>query len=121
MAKHHSLEEKRAAIELRKAGVPLKMIRDQLKMNLRTVQRLFAAAKQPSFVVTKRKVGTGTKSTISQATLTTMRRKLTKDPTLTAKELTVGAESMACVESMARRRFAADTAPTVHFLNDFFS
>ena len=49
MAKHHSLEEKRAAIELRKAGVPLKMIRDQLKMNLRTIQRLFAAAKQPSF------------------------------------------------------------------------
>ena len=34
---------------------------------------------------------------------------------------TVGAESMARTESMARRRFAADTAASVHFLKDFFS
>ena len=34
---------------------------------------------------------------------------------------TVGAESMAHTESMARRRFAADTTAPVHFLKDFFS
>ena len=34
---------------------------------------------------------------------------------------TVGAESMARTESMARRRFAADTTAPVHFLKDFFS
>ena len=34
---------------------------------------------------------------------------------------TVGAESMAHAESMARRRFAANTAAPVHFLKDFFS
>ena len=34
---------------------------------------------------------------------------------------TVGTESMVRAESMARRRFAADTADSVHFLKDFFS
>ena len=33
---------------------------------------------------------------------------------------TVGAESMAHAESMARRRFAAAAAAPVHFLKDFF-
>ena len=34
---------------------------------------------------------------------------------------TVGEESMARAESMAHRRFASDTAASVHFLKFFFS
>ena len=81
MAKHHSEEEKRSAIELRKAGVPLKKIRDQLKMTERTLRRILTnAANHPLFPVPKRKFGTGRKSTINQATLSTMRRHLSRDP-----------------------------------------
>ena len=86
--KSYTTEEKRVAIELRKAGVPLKNIRDQLGMNGRSLRRILAhAAKHPSLPVSKRKIGTGRKSTVSQSTLTAMRRQLTRDPTLSAKQL----------------------------------
>jgi len=87
MGRHLSAETKHAAMELRKAGVPLQKIRDQLQLNEQTLRRLLTAAKRPSFVALKRKVGTGRKSTISEAILATMRRKLVRNPTLTAKEL----------------------------------
>jgi hypothetical protein len=56
-------------------------------MHERTLRRFLTAAKRPSFVALKRKVGTGWKSTISEATLATMRRKLARNLALTAKEL----------------------------------
>ncbi len=39
------MEEKRAAIELWKASVPLKKIREQLSMNERTLRRILSHAK----------------------------------------------------------------------------
>ena len=86
--RHTSVETKRVAIELRKAGVALSKIRAQLQLPERTLRRILTEAKPPAFVVLKRKVGTGGKqSTVSAATLATMKRKLTRIPTLTAKDL----------------------------------
>ena len=51
--KSFTTEEKRVAIVLRKEGVPLKNIRDQLGMNERSLRRILAhAAKHPSLPVT---------------------------------------------------------------------
>ena len=86
--KNFTTEEKRSAIELRKAGVPLKAIRDQLSMSKNSLRRILAhAASHPSLPVSKRKIGTGRKSTVSQATLTAMRKHLNRDPTLSARQL----------------------------------
>ncbi len=83
-----SAEEKHSAIELRKAGVSLTKIRSQLKMSETTLRRILKHPQDhPLFPVPKRKIGTGKKSTISQPTLTKMRKHLIRDPTLTAKQL----------------------------------
>ena len=86
--KNFSMEEKRAAIELKKAGVPLKKIREQMAMSERSLRRILAhAANHPSLPVANRKTGSGRKSTVSQATLTAMRKHLKRDPTLSARQL----------------------------------
>ena len=57
---HFSMEDKRVAVELWKAGVPLKNIREQLKMSERSLRRILAHAKSnPSLPVKKRKIGSG--------------------------------------------------------------
>ena len=57
---HFSMEDKRVAVELWKAGVPLKNIREQLKMSERSLRRILAHAKSnPSLPVKKQKIGSG--------------------------------------------------------------
>ena len=88
--KTFSAEDKRAAIELNKANVPLKKIREQLKMSKNTLIRILAHARaNPSFPVSKRKVGTGRKAVIQHETLSLVKRHLQRDPCLTAKRLKV--------------------------------
>ena len=87
-AQNFSTEEKRAAIELRKAGISLKKIRAQLQMSESSLRRILThAANHPTCPVTQRKVGTGRKSTVGQATLTAMRKHLRRDRTLSARQL----------------------------------
>ena len=85
---HFSLETKRVAIELWKAKVPLKSIRAQLSMSESTLRRILAFAKKnPTLPVKKRKTGTGRKSTITPATIQTMKNILKSNPTVTARGL----------------------------------
>ncbi len=57
-------------------------------MSERSLRRILAhATKHPSLPVAKRKIGTGRNSIISQATLTTMKKHLARDPKLSAKSL----------------------------------
>jgi hypothetical protein len=86
--KHFSREDKRVAIELSKAGVPLKRVRDQLKISEASLRRVLAHAQNnPSDPIAERKKGTGRKSTINQATLSLMKKHLVRVPTLSAKKL----------------------------------
>ncbi len=58
--KHFTAEDKRVAIELRKAGVPLKKIRDQLQISAASLKRVLAHARNnPDSPVVQRKKGTG--------------------------------------------------------------
>ena len=87
-AKNFTVEDKRVAIGLWKGGLPLSKIREQLQMSKASLKRSLATArKNPTLPVAKRKVGTGRKSTINQEILRLMRKKLVKDPTLSAKQL----------------------------------
>ena len=87
-AKNFTVEDKRVAIGLWKGGLPLSKIREQLQMSKASLKRILATArKNPTLPVAKRKVGTGRKSTINQEILRLMRKKLVKDPTLSAKQL----------------------------------
>ena len=86
--KQFTAEDKRVAIELRKAGVPLKKIRDQLQISAASLKRVLAhARKNPDSPVAQRKKGTGRKSTVDKETLDLMKKKLDKEPTLSAKNL----------------------------------
>jgi hypothetical protein len=61
-----SMEDKRVAVELWKAKVPLKRIREQLGMSEATLRRVLDhAKKRPSCPVKKRKPGSGKKKIIS--------------------------------------------------------
>ena len=83
-----SQDTKRAAVELWKAKVPLKNIREQLQMNERTLRRVLAAAKaSPEDPVPKRKKTSGRPAKVMATTLIVMRRHLVRDPTLTAGQL----------------------------------
>ncbi len=85
---HFSQEDKRVAVELWKANVPLKSIRDQLNMSESTLRRVLSfARKNPSFPVKKRKIGTGRKPTVTPATLQAMKEIIKDNPTITAKSL----------------------------------
>ena len=58
--KPFSNEVKRAAVELWRANVPLKKIREQLNMNERTLRRILSHAKaNPDVPVALRKLGSG--------------------------------------------------------------
>ena len=83
-----SQDAKRAAVELWKAKVPLKNIREQLQMSERTLRRVLAAAKaSPEDPVPKRKKTSGRPAKVMATTLIVMRRHLVRDPTLTAGQL----------------------------------
>jgi transposase len=82
------MEDKRVAVELWKAKVPLKRIREQLGMSEATLRRVLGHAKKhPSCPVKKRKPGSGKKKIISPETLRGMKHHLSVDPTLTARRL----------------------------------
>ncbi len=87
-AKHFTVEDKRVAIELHKAGIPLKKIQEQLGMARNSLWRILSHAKKsPTCPIKKRKVGTGQKPTVNKACMNLMKRHLTRDPTLSAKKL----------------------------------
>jgi hypothetical protein len=81
-------EEKRAAVELRKAKFPLKNIREQLQMSVRTLRRILSHAKSnPANPVSVRKKGSGRIPRMTPHILQTVRAMILKTPTLTAKQL----------------------------------
>jgi hypothetical protein len=84
-----SAETRRVAVELWRAQVPLKKIRDQLQMSASTLKRLLAHAREhPDLPVKPRKMGTGMKnSKVMNSTLRDMRKHLLRNPILTAKQL----------------------------------
>lgn len=85
---HFTMEDRRVAVELRRAKVPLKSIRQQLNMSESTLRRILAYAKKnPTIPVKGRKIGTGRFSKVTQTTLKTMRDIINKAPTITAKKL----------------------------------
>ena len=86
--KHFSAAQKTAAVQMRKANVPLKTIRNQLKLSKSTLQRILAHAKHnPHEPVKPRKAGTGKAGKVPQGCLRQMKQMLRKNPCLTAKQL----------------------------------
>ena len=86
--KHFSVAQKTAAVQMRKANVPLKTIRNQLKLSKSTLQRILAHAKHnPHEPVKPRKAGTGKAGKVPQGCLRQMKQMLRKNPCLTAKQL----------------------------------
>jgi hypothetical protein len=84
-----SAETRRVAVELWRAQVPLKKIRDQLQMSASSLKHLLAHAREhPDLPAKPRKMGTGMKnSKVMDSTLRDMRKHLLRNPTLTAKQL----------------------------------
>lgn len=86
--KHFSNDEKRAAIELWRAKIPLKDIRKQLEMSESTLRRILAFAKaSPSYPIRLRKPVTGRKCKVLPAMKRAMKTKIEANPTITAKQL----------------------------------
>jgi transposase len=87
-SKHFSSDEKKVAITLWKAKVPLKAIREQCNMSERTLRRILTHAKEnPITPVLARKKGTGRTPKVTSHTLKQMKDALRKNPCLTAKQL----------------------------------
>jgi hypothetical protein len=87
-SKPFSREEKRVAIELWRAKVPLKAIRDQVKMSESTLRRVLAFVKKnPDTLVAGHKVGSGWPCLINKTIQKAMKKKLLNSPTTTAKQL----------------------------------
>lgn len=83
-----SKEQKRAAIEMWKAKVPLKTIRNQLDMSESTLRRILKFAKaNPGAPVAERKKGNGPISNFTTAVKNRMKAALCKTPTMTAASL----------------------------------
>jgi hypothetical protein len=84
-----SAETRRVPVELWRAQVPLKKIREQLQMPASTLKRLLAHAREhPDLRVKPQKMGTGMKnSKVMDSTLRDMRKYLLRNPTLTVKQL----------------------------------
>jgi hypothetical protein len=83
-----SYGDRRSAIELWKAKVPLKTIREQLDMSKATLERISAFARANSEnPVPVWKPGSGRPSKFSTATLDNMKRRLNVTPTLTGLHL----------------------------------
>jgi hypothetical protein len=79
---------KKVAIELWRAKIPLKAIRDQVKMSELTLRRVLAFAKKnPDTLVSGCKVGIGRPCLINKTIQKAMKKKLFNSPTTTAKQL----------------------------------
>jgi hypothetical protein len=69
-SKPFSREEKRVAIELWRAQVPLKAIRDQVKMSDSTFRRVFVIAnKNPNILVAGHKVCSGSPVSLTRLSI----------------------------------------------------
>jgi hypothetical protein len=115
--KPFSREDKRVAIELWRAKVPLATIRKQLKMSERSLRRILSFAKSnPDAPVAGRKRDPGSRTSnlkITPALVEDMRKLLSKSPTLSARQLKArvpGLENIAirtiqdaCVKKLAMR------------------
>ena len=86
--KNFSQEDKRVAIELYRAKVPLNQIRAQTQMSEATLRHVLAySRKNPSLPIKKRRTGSGRKSLVGQETVRLVKKFLIREPTLTAKNL----------------------------------
>jgi hypothetical protein len=73
--------EKRAAIELWKAGISLKNSRDQLKMSERGLRNILAFAKaHPEVPIPKKSKNAGRPSKISLGAIMEMKKRLARNP-----------------------------------------
>jgi transposase len=86
--KHFTSEQKSAAVELFKARVPLKKIRNQLNMSERTLRRILSHAKShPESPIISRKPGSGRPTTFTPAVKEKMKNMLRKNPCITGGQL----------------------------------
>ena len=109
VSKHFSIEEKKVAIALWKANVPLKTIRVQCNMSERTLRRILGHAKKnPRAPVLTRKKGTGRTPSITSHTLQQMKEGLRKNPCLTAKQLKERIPGLALVNVRWIQRLCKD-------------
>jgi hypothetical protein len=80
--------ERRVAIELWKAGISLKKIRDPLKMSERCLRNIFAYAKaHPEAPIPKKSKIAGRPSKIFLGAIREMKRRLMRNPCITARKL----------------------------------
>ena len=78
-----SMEDKRVAVELWKAEVPFKKIREQLRMSEATLRQVLGHAKKnPTCPVKKRKPGSGKKKIVSPETLRQLSRTRETPPSI---------------------------------------
>jgi hypothetical protein len=78
---HFSLADKRVAVKLWKANVPLKSIRKQLNMSERSLRQILAFAKKnPDAPVQERMQGSGRPSKVKAADLKAMENILKTTP-----------------------------------------
>ncbi len=74
--------DKRAAIELWKAGIPLKRIREQLAMSERGLRNIFSYAKKhPGDPVARKSGQSGRPPKVSLGTIMQIKRKVLRNPT----------------------------------------
>jgi len=86
--KHISSEQKRAAIELFKAGVSRKKIWTQLKMSDRSLRKILSYAKKnPDSPIGTRKPGSGRPTVFTPEIKKKMRNMLRKNPCLSGAQL----------------------------------
>lgn len=100
-AKPFSREEKRVAMELWEANVPLKGIRKkQLNMSESTLRRAFVfafAKKNPDILVAGCKPGSGRPAVINKNIQRAMKKKLLLSPTTTGKQMKMAIPGLAAV------------------------
>jgi hypothetical protein len=86
--KPFSEAQKRAAIELWKANIPLKKIREQMQMSERGLRNILAYAKKhPEDLVQKKRKNPGPPSKVSLGSVRKIRRAIDRNPSITGKTL----------------------------------
>ena len=102
--------EKRAAIELWKANVPLKKVREQMKMSERGLRNILAYAKShPQDPIPKKKKNAGPPTKVSLGAIREIKRALNKNPCITAKVLKKKIPVLANVSVRTIQRTCHDT------------
>jgi transposase len=96
--KPFSEADKRAAVELHKAGVSLKKIREQLNMSERGLRRVLAyARKHPEDPVKPKSKNAGRPTKLSLGTVRKMKRLISNNPSITAKAIKSSLPELAAI------------------------